>query len=86
MLSAYLVKYKDGTTNKIVSNIEYIQSNSNIIEYEKISDINDEKKTVVDTITLLKAQLKVQTERSDFIEDCIAEMAGVVYNTEETTT
>lgn len=85
MLSAYLVKYKDGTTNKIVSNIEYIQSNSNIIEYEKISDINDEKKTVVDTITLLKAQLKAQTERSDFIEECIAEMAGVVYNTEETT-
>ena len=34
---------------------------------------------------LLKAQLKVQTERADFIEDCIAEMAGVVYNTEETT-
>lgn len=86
MLSTYLVKYKDGTTNKIVSNIEYIQSNSNIIEYEKISDINDEKRTVVDTITLLKAQLQAQTERSDFIEDCIAEMAGVVYNTEETTT
>ena len=34
----------------------------------------------------LKAQLQAQTERSDFIEDCIAEMAGVVYNTEETTT
>lgn len=34
---------------------------------------------------LLKAQLKAQTDRSDFIEDCIAEMAGVVYNTEETT-
>ena len=35
---------------------------------------------------LLKAQLKAQTDRSDFIEDCIAEMAGVVYSTEETTT
>lgn len=35
---------------------------------------------------LLKAQLQAQTERSDFIEDCIAEMAGVIYNTEETTT
>lgn len=34
---------------------------------------------------LLKAQLQAQTDRSDFIEDCIAEMAGVVYNTEETT-
>lgn len=28
---------------------------------------------------LLKAQLRAQTERSDFIEDCIAEMATVVY-------
>ena len=34
----------------------------------------------------LKAQVQAQTERSDFIEDCIAEMAGVVYNTEEPTT
>lgn len=28
---------------------------------------------------LLKAQLNAATERSDFIEDCIAEMAQVVY-------
>lgn len=28
---------------------------------------------------LLKAQLQAQTERSDFIEDCIAEMATMVY-------
>lgn len=34
---------------------------------------------------LLKVQLQAQTDRSDFIEDCIAEMAGVVYNAEETT-
>lgn len=44
-----------------------------------LSDLEQENK-------LLKAQLQAQTERSDFIEDCIAEMAGVVYNTEETTT
>lgn len=30
-------------------------------------------------VKLLKAQLKAQTERSDFLEDCIAEMATVVY-------
>lgn len=29
--------------------------------------------------TLLKAQIKAQTDRSDFIEDCIAEMAMLVY-------
>ena len=28
---------------------------------------------------LLKAQLKAQTDRADFIEDCIAEMAVKVY-------
>lgn len=28
---------------------------------------------------LLKAQIQAQTERSDFIEDCIAEMATQVY-------
>lgn len=28
---------------------------------------------------MLKAQLQAQTDRSDFIEDCIAEMAMVVY-------
>ena len=33
---------------------------------------------------LLKAQVQAQTERSDFIEDCIAEMAGVVYAAGET--
>ena len=41
---------------------------------------------IIDENKFLKAQLQAQTERSDFIEDCIAEMAGVVYNTEETTT
>lgn len=29
--------------------------------------------------TLLKAQVKAMSERSDFIEDCIAEMATKVY-------
>lgn len=37
-----------------------------------LEDIQGENK-------LLKAQLQAQTERSDFIEDCIAEMATMVY-------
>lgn len=41
--------------------------------YDKqISDLETEN-------ALLKAQLRAQTERSDFIEDCIAEMATQVY-------
>lgn len=44
---------------------------------------NQDPATQIQTLkaenTLLKAQLQVQTERSDFIEDCIAEMAMQVY-------
>lgn len=43
----------------------------------------DSKPTVEEELRqenkLLKAQLQAQTERSDFIEDCIAEMATQVY-------
>lgn len=38
-----------------------------------------------DPETLLRNMIKTLSDRADFIEDCIAEMAGVVYNTEETT-
>ena len=38
-----------------------------------VEDLQQENK-------LLRAQLQAQTERSDFIEDVIAEMAGVVYS------
>jgi hypothetical protein len=43
----------------------------------------NQKKSYEDLVSenkLLKAQLQAQTDRSDFIEDCIAEMATVVYN------
>ena len=53
-------------------------------------DVEPEKTTTIEDLKkenkLLKAQVQAQTERSDFIEDCIAEMAGVVYHTEATTT
>lgn len=29
--------------------------------------------------TLLKAQIQALSERNDFLEDCVAEMAGIVY-------
>lgn len=70
---------------------EMPKGNSFIVDYanNKIYGYNIEQTKYVDAYQenkLLKAQLKAQTERADFIEDCIAEMAGVVYNTEETTT
>ena len=51
------------------------------VEPEKeitITDLKQENK-------LLKAQVQAASDRSDFLEDCIAEMATLVYNTEETT-
>lgn len=53
-----------------------------IISYSKKNAILD---SLIEENKLLKAQLQAQVDRSDFIEDCIAEMAGVVYNTEDTT-
>lgn len=85
------VVYKDGTTNVIVSSEQYVKSNDNIKEYFILDSITfpEQEDPIIklqQENKLLKAQLQAQTERSDFIEDCIAEMAGVVYNTEETTT
>lgn len=75
----------DGAVTALVVNQEALDA------YNKDHpDVTPEKPTTIEDLEqenkLLKAQLKAQTERSDFIEDCIAEMAGVVYNTEETTT
>lgn len=76
---------QDGTVTALVVDQEALDA------YNKDHpDVEPEKPTTIDDIKkenkLLKAQLQAQTERSDFIEDCIAEMAGIVYNTEETTT
>lgn len=74
-------------TNKPYFQIESLPSGIGVLKTDgkKIWRDQIEYKKEPDVLTLLKAQLKAQTERSDFIEDCIAEMAGVVYNTEETT-
>ena len=80
-------------SNKKYITVNELPEGSGILKTDSISVWYDNNDDVhVDPIThlqqenkFLKAQLKAQTERSDFIEDCIAEMAGVVYNTEETT-
>ena len=85
------IYYNSEQINTIVSTEDYVKQycQNNKYTYEKENTINVVKPDPISTLQqenkLLKAQLKAQTERSDFIEDCIAEMAGVVYNTEETT-
>ena len=79
------ITVEDGAVTALVVDQEtldaYIKDHPDV-EPEKPTTIEDLKKEN----KLLKAQVQAQTERSDFIEDCIAEMAGVIYNTEETTT
>lgn len=43
-----------------------------------------EAQTLKEDLPMLKAQLKAISDRNDFIEDCIAEMAAVVYADETT--
>ena len=43
-----------------------------------------EAQTLKEDIPMLKAQIKAISDRNDFIEDCIAEMAAVVYADETT--
>lgn len=99
-LHSWKILDKDHLVNIIVSSESFVSlyCKNNGYSYVRYTEdiLNDENKKIVtsDIINLyiqaenkfLKAQLQAQTERSDFIEDCIAEMAGVVYNTEETTT
>lgn len=51
----------------------FVEENIPEITPPTLEDLQRENK-------LLKAQLQAQTERSDFIEDCIAEMAMTVYS------
>lgn len=76
---------QDGTVTALVVDQEALD-----IYNKDHPDVEPEKPITIEDLKkenkLLKAQIQAQTERSDFIEDCIAEMAGVIYNTEETTT
>lgn len=46
---------------------------------EQIALLEQQNSELTSENTLLKAQIQAQSDRSDFVEDCIAEMATVVY-------
>lgn len=46
---------------------------------EQIALMEQQNSDLISENTLLKAQIQAQSDRSDFVEDCIAEMATVVY-------
>lgn len=74
---------QDGAVTALVVDQEALDA------YEKEHpEVEPEKPVTMEDLQaenkLLRAQVQAQTERSDFIEDCIAEMAGVVYAAGET--
>lgn len=75
--------YKNGSYfNTVIGEENFVKAyaETNGLTYEV--DATDKPVTVEELVLsfkLLKAQFRAQTERSDFIEDCIAEMAVQVY-------
>lgn len=82
---------KDGETlNTIVSNEEFVTAYcaENGYTFEAMPEPEHEPKQPTDSErlallesenTMLKAQVSAQSDQMDFYEDCIAEMAAVVY-------
>lgn len=52
--------------------------NGNIIK-TLIPEPEPVQPTTEDRVNLLEQQLKAASDQNDFLEDCIAEMAGIVY-------
>ena len=50
------------------------------VDGEFIYDPLPEEPRPVDEMTLLRAQVQALSDRNEFMEDCIAEMAMMVYN------
>lgn len=71
-----ILRYKlvDGTAQERTE--EEIQADRDAIPKPVIPPTNAELEA---ENKMLRAQLQAATDRQDFIEDCIAEMAGVVY-------
>ena len=45
-----------------------------------VTDIEAEQQRALEAVENAKAQIAAQSDRADFVEDCIAEMAMQVYN------
>lgn len=73
----HLYRYENGQVRKatdaeLTAELTEIEANKPPVQPTPIEELQAENK-------LLKAQVQAQTERNDFIEDCIAEMAINLY-------
>lgn len=84
----WFVVEKNIITNIIVAepDVAYALHAKPIIKGKGIGDRYDDTLTneeLTEENKILKAQVGALSDRNDFLEDCIAEMAGMVYTTEE---
>lgn len=86
----WIIYHDSEQINTIVASEEYVkhycQNNNYTYKKDNTIDVTEPNPVVIlqQENKLLKAQVQAASDRSDFLEDCIAEMATIVYNTEET--
>lgn len=66
------VEAKDAWTEEVVYQVYHPYTQEELDKMAKPTAEEKEK-------TLIKAQIQALSERNDFLEDCVAEMASVVY-------
>lgn len=59
--------------------IEDIDNDGNHYYRKLPNEVEDRVTTLESDNALLKQQLKAASDQNEFLEDCIAEMAGIVY-------
>ena len=59
--------------------IEDVDGNGNHYYRKLPNEVEDRVTTLESENDLLKQQLKAASDQNDFLEDCIAEMAAIVY-------
>ena len=64
--------------DKLGKNNAYYDSEGNLRLSPEVQSYS-EKLQLEKDITLKNAQIKALTDRNDFLEDCVAEMAAIVY-------
>ena len=79
ILSATFPEYAPETSPQVESLPDGDISDYRYVEGEYVYDPLPKESEPIDEVTLLRAQVQALSDRNDFMEDCIAEMAMLVY-------
>lgn len=72
MITKPLLPPKAGYVEQVTETGEHVYVRVETEEANRLADLESDN-------TLLKQQLKAASDQNDFLEDCIAEMAEIVY-------